>query len=92
VLVNIEVVIAKKEEEMNVEDCKTIRAVSESKVLRINNAFRRLILRRIDKVKGRRSEFQADLIRTKVVEVRSRLDCSLEVLELILILNRSQNS
>jgi hypothetical protein len=57
VLVNVEVVIVKKKKEMNIEDYKTIRVVSESKVLRINNAFRRLILRRIDKVKGYRSEF-----------------------------------
>jgi hypothetical protein len=57
VLVNVEVVIVKKKKEINVEDYKTIRAVLESKVLKINNTFRRLILRRIDKVKGYRSEF-----------------------------------
>jgi hypothetical protein len=57
VLVNVEVAIAKKKEEMNIEGRKTAGAVLESKVLRINNAFRRLILKRIDKVKGYRSEF-----------------------------------
>jgi hypothetical protein len=57
VLVNIKVVIVKKKKEMNIEGYKTIKVVLESKVLKINNAFRRLILRRIDKVKGRRSEF-----------------------------------
>jgi hypothetical protein len=57
VLVNVEVIIAKKKKEMNVEGRKIVRAVSESKVLRINNTFRRLILRRIGKVKGCRSEF-----------------------------------
>jgi hypothetical protein len=57
VLVNVEVIIAKKEKEINVEDYKIIRAVLESKVLRINNAFKRLVLKRIDKVKGYRSEF-----------------------------------
>jgi hypothetical protein len=54
VLVNIEVIIVKKKKKINY---KIIKAVLESKVLKINNAFRRLILRRIDKVKGRRSEF-----------------------------------
>jgi hypothetical protein len=57
VLVNIEVVIVKKKKEINIEGYKTIKAVSESKVLRINNAFGRLLLRRIDKVKDRRSDF-----------------------------------
>jgi hypothetical protein len=55
VLVNVEVAIVKKE--INVEDPKTTRAVLKSKVLRISNASRPLILRRIDKVKGHRSEF-----------------------------------
>jgi hypothetical protein len=70
VLVNVEVVIVKEEEKINVGDCKTVRAVLESEVLRINNASRRLVLRRIDKVKGRRSEFRASLVRAKVIEVR----------------------
>jgi hypothetical protein len=57
VLVDVEVVIAKKKKEINVEGRKTVRVVLESKVLRINNASRRLILKRIDKVKSYRSEF-----------------------------------
>jgi hypothetical protein len=57
VLVNIEVVIVKKKKEINIEGYKTIRAVLKSKVLRINNTFRRLILRRIDKVKDYKNKF-----------------------------------
>jgi hypothetical protein len=57
VLVNVEVIIVKKKEKINIEDYKITKVVLESKVLRINNTFRRLILRRIDKVKDYRSEF-----------------------------------
>jgi hypothetical protein len=71
VLVDVGVVIAKKEEEMNVGGRKTVGVILGSKVLRINNASRRLILRRIDKVKGCKSEFRAGLVRAKIIEVRS---------------------
>jgi hypothetical protein len=57
VLVNIKVIIIKKEEEINIENYKIIKAVLKSKVLRINNTFRRLILKRIDKVKDYKSKF-----------------------------------
>jgi hypothetical protein len=57
VLVNVGVIIVKKKEEINVEGYKTVEAVLESEVLRINNTSRRLILKRIDKVKDYRSEF-----------------------------------
>ena len=39
------------------KDYKTVEAVLKPKVLRVNSAFRRRILKRIGKIKGHRSEF-----------------------------------